>query len=253
HFQIGDQLCHDGLEVDAGFAGLPVAYTDPDTLKIVVLMGDGANTWEFIMPDAYRGSNSDLFEVTYQVQEFQYAYHKNKVWKTSTSESKCGKNKWVCVYDTVDETDFYLRDPDNNEYLDIDDDNWISQNAFDNLPSTLTGWTNTKRLSWAEAWGQMPTNWYGNETGNWVPHNNMWGGTSRSMSEADALMTDACTAARNTGIVTYTIGYQTNSTTSSKLRACATNASLYYDANTTNITQVFSSIAASIQKLKLTQ
>lgn len=249
---INDRATTDADKVDSGFAGLPVAYTDNETLKVVVLMGDGANTYEFRFGNTWRGANSDLWEVKYTVQTFKYAYHKKKVWKTSTDESKCSKSRWVCVYESEDFTDYYLRDPDNNQYLDIEDNTWISQTDFNNLSTTMAGFTSATQLSWEEAWGHMPASWYDDKTGQ-NSYDDLVTGTGRTSSEADTVMSSACTAARDTGIVVYTIGYQTNDSTSAKLAACATTTAHYYDADTTNISSVFSAIASSIQKLKLTQ
>ncbi|MEM7441211.1 MAG: VWA domain-containing protein [Pseudomonadota bacterium] len=237
-------------KIDAGFDGIPVAWTDPDTMKVVVLMGDGANTYEFRMGSEYRGANSDVYEVNYTVQTFQYAYHKKKPWKTSTSESKCSKKKWICIYESEDYTDYYLKD--GSQYLDIEDSNWITQTAFNNLPATLPGWTSTDQLDWEEAWGRMPADWYDNHTGEDAYDDLVWG-TGRTSGEADTVMNSACNIARTNGIVVYTIGYETNATTSEKLRNCATTTAHYHDAAGTQISTVFAAIAASIQKLKLTQ
>lgn len=238
--------------VDNGFSDIPVAWSDTETLKVVVLMGDGANTYEFLFGNSYRGANSDLWEVNYTVQTFQYAYHKKKPWKTSTDQGKCSKSRWVCVYESEDFTDYYLYKASGNQYLDIEDDNWISASAFNNLPSTQPGWTSSNQMSWEEAWGKMPANWYDNETGG-SAFSDLVYNSSRSTNEADAVMSASCTAARNAGVVVYTIGYQTNASTSAKLEACATTAAHYYDAAGTQISTVFAAIAASIQKLKLTQ
>lgn len=244
-------LITDGI-VDNGFSDIPVDWSDTETLKVVVLMGDGANTYEFLFGNTYRGANSDLWEVKYTQQTFKYAYHKKKPWKTSTSESKCSKSKWVCVYESEDFTDYYLYKASANQYLDIEDNNWISASTFNNLPTSLSGWTSSSQMTWEQAWGQMPADWYDSKTGN-SAFSDLVYNSSRGTSEADTVMSSACTAARNAGVVVYTIGYETSSSTSAKLEACATTEAHYYDAAGTQISTVFSAIAASIQKLKLTQ
>lgn len=242
----------DSSLVDEGFAGIPVNYSDTQTLKVVIMMGDGANTTEFRANDNYSDDTSDLYKVDYTSEVFEYAYKKNKVWRTSTSQSKCSNSKWVCVYSSESFTDYYLRKTSNNQYLDIDSNQWLSSATFGNLPSTLEGWTSTEQLSWGDAWGQMAVEFYDDKTGNNADY--VFDTSSgRNGTEADTVMTSACNAARNTGIIVYTIGFETNTTTSGKLRDCASTDSHYYNAAGTQISAVFAAIAASIQKLKLTQ
>lgn len=238
--------------VDDGFAGLPVAYNDAQTKKVIIMMGDGANTYEFRMGNGYDSGPSDLFTVSYVGQVFEYAYRKNKVWRTSTSESKCSSSKWVCVYSTENVTDYYLRKTSNNRYLDIERDDWITESEFNNLPTTLTGWTGTEQLSWGQAWGHMPADWYDDEIGT-NTYSDLVSGTGRNSSESDTAMASICSAAADDGIIIYSIGFETDNSTSQKLEDCASSASHYYDATGTQISTVFAAIATSIQKLKLTQ
>ncbi len=240
-------------DVDPGFVNVPAAYDDFDTLKVLIMMGDGANTYEFRMGDDYNGANSDLWEVVYAEQIFSYAYHKHNANKISYSESKCGKKKWVCVYTAgPQKSAYYLDDPNSSYFFDIENYNWISGSKFNNLNNTLNGWISSTRLSWGKAWGLMPAQWYDNIVGG-NAFSDLVYGSGRTSSEADAAMAASCEAARDQGIVVYTIGFETSSSTSAKLRDCASTPAHYYDAVGIQITEVFAQIAASIQKLKLTQ
>jgi len=106
-------------------------------------------------------------------------------------------------------------------------------------------------MSWEEAWGHMPVDFYDNLTGSSALSN--LGSNGRNGTESDTAMASSCLAAETAGVIVYTIGYETNTSTSNKLRSCASTNSHYYDASGTQITSVFSAIATSIQKLKLTQ
>ncbi len=241
-------------EVDAGFAGVPVAYTENETLKVIIMMGDGANTYEYRLGSSYSGANSDLFEVVFEEETFDYAYHKFRTWKTSTDPSKCSNSRWVCVYTYETATKFYLHRSSDNRYVDTENtSSSMSQTDFNNLPTTLIGWQSTTQLSWGVAWGMMSTEFYDDVVGGSGSSDDYLYDTGRGGSEEDVVMAAACSAAANAGIVVYTIGFETSASTSEKLEDCASTPSHYYDAEGIEISSVFAAIAASIQKLKLTQ
>ena len=246
-------------EVDAGFADVPAAYTETDTLKVIIMMGDGANTYEYRFGSNYRGSNSDLYKVVSVEQEFWYAQHKYKAHKTSSNENKCGKKRWICFYHSGEEKSaYYLKDPtvnywSNNNYYDVENDDWVSTDEFNNLPTSLDGWVSTTRMDWEDAWNLMPASWYDDVVGGSSAEQDLKYGTGRNGPEGDTAMAATCLAAREAGMVVYTIGFETSTSTSAKLKACASTISHYYDAEGVQISAVFAQIAASIQKLKLTQ
>lgn len=240
-------------EVDPGFLNVPAAYDDFDTLKVLILMGDGANTYEFRMGSDYNGANSDLWEVVYAEQVFSYAYYKYNATKVSYDESKCSDSNWSCVYTAAPQKSaYYLDDPNSNYFYDVENSQWISGDTFDNLSTTFNGWISSTRLNWGKAWGLMPAQWYDSVVGG-AAFSDLAYDTGRSWGEADTVMAASCTAARDKGIVVYTIGFETSSTTSAKLQDCASTPAHYYDAVGIQISEVFAQIAASIQKLKLTQ
>ena len=205
-------------DVDAGFAGLPVAYTEVQTLKVIIMMGDGANTYEFLFGSGFRGAGSALWEVV-----------------------------------SAQPAAYYLHKASNNNYFDIENDDWLTQSEFNTLSATIPGWISSTQMTWEDAWGHMPAEWYDSIVGGDNAYDDLVYGTARNSSEADAVMSDACNASELAGIVVYTIGFETSASTSAKLEACASTSSHYYDAQGTEISLVFSAIASSIQKLKLTQ
>ena len=56
-------------------------------------------------------------------------------------------------------------------------------------------------------------------------------------------------------VLIFTIAFEMGdqSSAAGKLRSCASEVGYHYDANTVNIKQAFGSIAANVQKLRLTQ
>lgn len=63
----------------------------------------------------------------------------------------------------------------------------------------------------------------------------------------------ACTAAKNNGIIVYTIGFEVPATKASEMRDCATTVNHYYPVSGLDIRTAFQSIASAIQSLRLTQ
>lgn len=244
--------------VNVRFEGLPRSYTDFQTKKVVVLMGDGANTYEFDFSAGYKGPNSDLWEVVEEEPgAFTHLTYYGRTYTGSRYERYCGSYGITCYYgDPVQTTNYYIDYSGNSTVKKIYDDgsnNWenFSRTDFNALVPGVAGVTSKRQMTWEEAWTYMPAGFYDNLTGN-RSRNNL-DNNGRNGTESDTAMSHACTAARNTGIITYSIGYQTSATTSAKLRDCASTPSHYYDASGTQITEVFSAIATSIQKLKLTQ
>lgn len=245
-------------EIDASLTDVPSEYNEPETLKVIVMMGDGANTTSYFFDKSnpkYRGQHSDLFLVKYQDRVFKYAYHIYKH-KKSNDSSKCGKPKWECVYEAngPEESVYYLRNPDGGYYR-IEDSDWITNSEFSNLETTLPGYISTEQLSWEMAWGMITPDYYADITGNWGPWNDYVGSEYLTGSDKDVRMKNVCTATKTEGVVVYSIGFAVPSggTAEQTLTACASSANHYYPASTTNIAAAFNSIASNVQNLRLTQ
>lgn len=98
---------------------VPVDYTEPDTMKVIVMMGDGQNTTTYFFPEnsQYRGPDSDLFLVEYNDEVFQYAYYiynSNYRWYGSSNEWRCSQWYAECVYADQTFTNYFMRDPDSS-------------------------------------------------------------------------------------------------------------------------------------------
>lgn len=249
--------------MDASLAHVPAPYTEPDTMKIVVMMGDGANTTSYYFDDYtgtsnesndYRGPNSDLYLVTYTEMEFKYAYHIYRH-RISYNENRCSWNNWECIYEGSDEVQsaYFLRA--GNWYYAIEDEEWVSATDFNNFENTIDGYIDTERLDWEMAWGRMSPNYYGSITGNWGPWNDYVGSGTENGSVKNSRMSAICGATKANGVVVYTIGFEVpeNGTAETELRNCATSTINYYRASGVSISDAFGSIASNVQNLRLTQ
>ena len=246
-------------EVEASLSSVPADYTEPETLKVIVMMGDGANTTSYFFDKSnpkYRGAHSDLFLVKYQDRVFKYAYHIYKH-KKSYDESKCSNAKWECVYEAngPEESVYYLRYSGGGWYYSIEEDKWITDNDFNDLATTLPGYISTEQLSWEMAWGLITPDYYGDITGDWGPWNDYVGSEYLTGSAKNVRMKNVCSATKAEGVVVYTIGFEVPSagTAEQTLTACASSANHYFPASTTNISAAFNSIASNVQNLRLTQ
>jgi hypothetical protein len=68
-------------------------------------------------------------------------------------------------------------------------------------------------------------------------------------------MQQVCKATKDENVVVYTIGFEVsrNGTAERELIKCATSPSHYYRASGADISSAFSSIAANVKHLRLTQ
>lgn len=86
--------------------------------------------------------------------------------------------------------------------------------------------------------------------------NNLNGSWRRRVSRQSDNVSDffsACDLAKDNGVVIYTIAFETDSRGQSEMRRCATNIGYFYNVAGLDLEEAFRSIAASIQKLRLTQ
>jgi Flp pilus assembly protein TadG len=253
----------DNGHLDASLAHVPANYNDPDTLKVIIFMGDGANTTSYFFdrdPPQFRGTNSDLYEVVYQDRVFEYAYNIYNVdWKKygSDGESRCSHHRWRCVYEEngPEESVYYLYSPVYGRYYSIAENEWLWPSEFNDLENTIEGYISTNRLSWEMAWGLMSVDYYSSKTQNWSAWNDYIGSDYVDGAEKNIRMQQVCDATKTENVVVYTIGFEVprNGTAERELIKCATSPSHYYRASGTDISSAFSSIAANVKHLRLTQ
>lgn len=258
----------------------PNDLIDPDVPK--------HHTW-----DDYRGPNSNLYFVKYNEKEFERAKlvdRYGRVLEYSNRESKCGTDEyersgwwggqtyvgtWECDYTRGSEelTGYYIYTPrksqdyyepeHNNYYSDLDDlYPYILEGETVDLPlpggRTCTLEATGCQLKWEEAWGLMSPDYYRQKSGDSTPDDQFarYSSGSISPSDKDDRMSSICAATKaKDNVLIFTIAFEMGdqSSAAGKLRSCASEEGYHYDANTVNIKQAFGSIAANVQKLRLTQ
>ncbi len=256
-------------EVDPSLSNIPAEYTEADTQKIIVLMGDGKNdsTYSFTS-GSYRGPNSYLHEIISEDNVFDYMYNRynpSQQWHGAGYEWYCGQSgyEWLeCVYEPA--ISRYVFNPNNNYYYSVEGTGNLSSSQFNNLidglPATVTHpeTGNTvdphKNYDWEEAWGLISPNFIGDLTGNWSPKNNIRG-NREGTSDKDDNMSDICTATKSEGVIVFSIGFEVTEGGNAEvqLRNCASTPTHYYRAAGVSISDAFGSIASNVQNLRLTQ
>ena len=243
--------------VDAEADGQPFAYNRTNSMKILVVMSDGANTYQRAVEDEYRSGNSPLF---FNSRHSAYSYY-------DAERDHNGKAAYWREGD-IEKTGYYR-----------------SCNYYGcryvpyTYTETVTGWfdsvygnqSDNHRMSWAEVWADMTIYKFAYEFVSPAKHNGSHGyastyynkilreigsksATGWNGNEKNDNTSDICTAAKEKGILIFTIGMDTNDPTADMaLEDCASLPTYYYDVQSLDISNAFASIALQINQLRLTQ
>ncbi|MEP2716283.1 TadE/TadG family type IV pilus assembly protein [Pseudophaeobacter sp.] len=209
-----------GAIVPGDFTARPAEYSDADTIKIIVLMTDGQNTSQYYVTDPHREGNSGVWYNSYY-QSY------------STYDSRYG-GRYYFHY--------------NNSW-------------YDHPYGNGSGEAGTAvHLSYAELFARTSLKYlYKRVFDEWMNYYDardewyydVW--DSYGNSTKNARTRSVCEAAKDQGIVVYTIGFEAPSDGVAVLRDCASTDAHYFDVDGLEIKDAFASIATSIRQLRLTQ
>lgn len=203
-----------GATVPSDFSARPAEYNDSDTVKVIVLMTDGQNTSQYYVESDHREGNSNV-------------WYDSATRRYSTYNPSNGRYYWHDV------SSYWQTQPygNNPERL-----NWADLFAYTSLKYLYYGlyrdWMGTS--SARNTWYYGVYDSYGNSTKNTRTRN-------------------ICQAAKDQGIIVYTIGFEAPSNGVAVLQDCASSDSHYFDVQGLEISDAFASIATSIRQLRLTQ
>jgi Flp pilus assembly protein TadG len=234
-------LIADG-DVNAAFTGRPMAYDD-ETLKVMVVMSDGQNTSQYYLDESYRAAS-----------------HTN-VWFYEGDFDSDGTIERV--YSVEDGSTYYYKTPINwsSSYKGYTSASWVNDPATGNHfgPTPFMG-AASNRLTFPELFHQASNEWisdalfygiwsdsYSDSYWRWNAYNSVGGSTK------DGRMDAICDAAKDAGIIVFTIGFEAPSHGEAVLENCASSQAHFFDVDGIEISDAFISIAASISKLRLTQ
>jgi len=227
-------LNQDGVIADL-FEDRPHSWTKRGLEKVIVLMTDGVNTDQHYLYDGFRsgpspvyrnvlsdGSLGDRYSI-YDADNDRYYWEYTGTWEdhpygTGTYE-ECG---WE-----------YVRTGWRSGYWD-----WQCNDVDEQGDDA-------QQLSYPELWKEKPWRWY--DQFGWLDNQGNEYGNSTKNSRLQA----QCTAAKNEGMVIFTIGFETSSSSATVMRNCASSDAHHFNANGLNLADAFSAIAREISKLRL--
>ena len=242
-------------QIDARLEARPAPYGDGETLKVVVLMTDGENFQERRLVEAVRSGPSPV---------------------------------WINTQDNSLGT-FSLHNPNTNLYWHRRDGQWHSQPWGNGTVQsceqvctrywnngTCRTWQqqctsqtveNARRLTWPELFHRTQLYWAARQifapaalpSGTNTQLNNhalnltlSWQ-TTVAPAVKDARLQQICTAARDAGIVIFSVAFEADPGGITGLRNCATTPSHFFDVQGVQITEAFRSIASNIRQLRLVE
>lgn len=202
--------------IDNAFSGRPLDYTNPNSIKVLVVMTDGQNTSQFMLRPPYRSGDSNVY-YNAGTNRFAVRYNNRFYQQSSSGNMQIPSWNWSWSlgggYSRLTNQDLFAKVSQawiaHYIYGGIDGNAW---NTWYNGPDTYTsGWTKDNRMQ------------------------------------------AICDAAKDRGVVIYTIGFQAPQHGSDQLRSCASSPSHFFDVNGLDIGEAFAAIAQSISQLKLIQ
>ncbi len=242
--------------VHADFGLRPAPFVDGDqstqlddeTIKVVVLMTDGANTNQYDLRDRYRTGYAPIF---YHPGDDQYS-----VWWEDQGQF------WLPAGDPRDASGSWEAEPHGGwGHYGITSTEFAADgpNAFD--PTGSAGGT---VLYWPDLWATYTAEFIAEEwfeeparaSGIWDYHNDVADNSNyryAAQAEADANLRAICDRANEAGIVVFAIGFEAPADGQAVMRHCASTAAHYYDVEGVEISEAFASIARSINQLRLIQ
>lgn len=88
---------------------------------------------------------------------------------------------------------------------------------------------------------------------NYADRKNFWWYNKYSISQANSMLSNVCTAAKAQGIVIWSVGFEVTTSSAAIMEACASSPSHFFRVEGVEITEAFSAIASQINQLRLTQ
>lgn len=254
-----------GTGVPANASGRPELYTEPDVLKVLVLMTDGQNTQQWDLVEPYKSGMSpvwfDLDDVNQPLWDVDFNDTSVQFEGESTSSRWDDKFYW----NVRSRTRNYPRGFDNRStyanassvgnsglgegtlYGDDDDDYKLYNASWQELFANRS-YRDINDYYFREVYDEGKWSWsefYATDLS--IDHSVVIG------SEADARLSNICAVARTQGIVIYTIAFEAPSGGQTALQDCASSPSHYFDVDGVDISGAFAAIASDIRNLKLTQ
>ncbi len=214
-------------QMSANLSGRPFDYTDPESMKVVVLMTDGEHVAHNRVTDAYKTGPSPIYK---SAADGQYSVYQ---------ASHVGNKYWVPHLGTWSATPYNGGVQQNWETV------WsnlkVSYVAWQFYARALGGTTTARNAIYAD---MMTDN---NGTNDMVQ-------TYDSVAGMNASLQQSCGLAKQNNVLVYGIAFEAPSNGKAQILQCATSPTHYFDAQSgAEIQAAFRTIASNLTQLKLTQ
>lgn len=252
--------------IDSEYADRPVSHTDSETIKVIVLMTDGQNTSQYNIEDGYRLGESNIWwneeAEIYSVYlgEDENDDNENGLvddalyywpWNDTYQDHAYGQGTYEETQtETTSVCRSYRRNGTCRRYRQIETEIVVTLSE-DGTAEVLTypelwAWTAMKRVVTGLYEPFMDDNQAWND---WYYDVRNYANTSTKNTRTQAI----CNATKDNGSIVFTIGFESPSSSRTLLQNCASSPAHFFDVQGLEISDAFSSIASSIQALRLTQ
>ena len=229
-------------QISSNFSGRPFDYTDPDKIKVVVLMTDGEHVAHTIVNNAFKTGTSPIWRATsdgfYSIQH-------------STGRPTAAGTRTFWVPHLCTSTN--CRNGSNTAEA------WTAS-AYSNGGVTQQTWQQvwaTVRVKWVawQLYGRALGTTSTTQQSQYTTALNNMTATFASAGTMDTMLQQSCTAAKAQNVAVYGIAFEAPAGGQTQIQNCASTPSsnYYYNATGLNISAVFQTIAANISQLRLTQ
>lgn len=248
--------------VSSAYTNRPVAYTDAETIKVIVLMTDGQNTSQYYINDEYRIGDSNIW---WNEQEEVYSVYLGQDEEDDNENGRTDDGLYYWPFNdswqdhaygegTYDETSTYWecrsyrRNGSCRRYRQVTETVTVDEPGTAELLTypQLWAWTSMERIvealydpfmPWEDAWDD----WY------YDVRNRVDAATK------DLRTRDICNAARANETFVFTIAFEAPEAVLPLLQDCASSPAHAFDVDGLEISDAFAAIASSIRQLRLTQ
>ena len=223
------------------FAGRPADFADRETMKVVVLMTDGAHFPDLRIKDAYRTATSNIYR--------SRGDGKLSIRFTTGRPTRAGTNEWYVPH-LCGRTDSGGRC--------ISWGKW--QAAVHNSGA------GTDRLTWNKVWEYATVDWvamhmYARALS---PNPDTWSDvsprydaqmnvfrTTTPATDMDNRLDDVCDAAKAKGVIVFGIALEALPAGKAVVRNCATSSAHYFEETDSTLLSAFRAISSQISHLRL--
>ncbi|WP_430463540.1 pilus assembly protein TadG-related protein [Tabrizicola sp.] len=225
-------------QVPQTFEGRPFEYTDPETMKIVVLMTDGEHFAEERVADKYKSGIT-------------------------------GANGTNAIYKSPNDGNYSIRFTTGRPGISGSREYWVPHRSeWRSLPwtnSSDTGASALQPITFEQLWSEVRLQWVvwqlyaralGTNNSQRSAQYNTWLANLRQQTPVNTMnnqLQQMCTMARDNGVTVYGIAFEAPVGGQAQISQCATSSAHYFNAAGLQIRTAFRAIASNISHLRLTQ